>query len=120
MGKVSLRDYKTSAFINLDDVEGGPIRKEIAGLVDGKYDKPDLVFTDGTRLSLNATNRKVLQKTYGTEEDDLIAATVELYAGEFDFQKTKKPGVAVRPITPTEKPSLRGDGDPDDIDEITI
>lgn len=94
---VALSDYKTSVFVSLADVKN-PIRKKIAGLEKGKWDKPNLIFSDGKRLSLNATNRKVLLAEVGDTEDELIGSVVELYHGEFDTQKGKEPGVALRPV----------------------
>ncbi len=105
-----LSDYG-SGFISLADVKAGPIRKRIAGMVDGKYDKPDLIFTDGSRMSLNATNRKTLQQTFGDIEDDLIGNDIELIEGEFEFQKKMSPGVAVRPISPPPAKPNGGGGD---------
>ena len=43
--------YLGSTFLNVADVKvNGPIRVVIASIVEGKFEKPDLVFDDGTRL----------------------------------------------------------------------
>jgi hypothetical protein len=94
---IDLRDYSGSQFIKLADVKDGPIRRTIAGLVDGKYGKPDCIFDDGSRLSLNKTNVKTLRRAYGDFDADQVGKEIELFEGDFlTNDGTTTPGVAVR------------------------
>ena len=56
---MDMSQYSGAAFLKVGDVKvNGPIRVVIADIVLGKYGKPDVSFSDGTKLSLNATNNK--------------------------------------------------------------
>jgi hypothetical protein len=57
---VSLKQYCGSRFITVDDVRDGPMRETIAGVVAGQYDKLNVIFKSGDKLSLNKTNAKKL------------------------------------------------------------
>jgi len=72
--------YLGNAFRRVGDVKvNGPIRVVIANVTKGKFDKPDLTFDDGTRLSLSVTNTRTLALAYGTEGADWICKEIELY-----------------------------------------
>ena len=62
---VDLRRYLGNFFIKLSDVQDGPIEKTIVAVEDGSYDKANLVFDDGARLPLNATNFRALFAAFG-------------------------------------------------------
>src|SRR5262245_27770654 len=65
-GEMDVSKYLGSTFLKVADVKvSGPIRVVIASIVEGKFDKPDLVFDDGTRLTLNVTNTRILARAYG-------------------------------------------------------
>ena len=95
---MDMRPYAGSSFVKFGAVVDGSLRGVIADVEMGKFN-PVLVFEDGSRLSLNATNIKVLTKAYGPESDDWIGCEVELYAGKTQYQGKDQDSVLVRPIT---------------------
>jgi hypothetical protein len=97
---VDVTKYLGSAFLKPRDVAAGPVRVVIADVVEGKYDKLDATFDDGTRLSLNVTNTRILARAYGTSAADWVGKEVELYLGEVEFKDKKQEAVLVKPISP--------------------
>jgi hypothetical protein len=65
-----------------------------------KYDKLNLIFDDGTQLSLNATNTRALARHYGMESDDWVGKEIELTVGSVEFQGGEQETVIARPISP--------------------
>jgi hypothetical protein len=100
--QMDMRKFSGNAFLKIDDVRDGPLQERIAGVVMGKYDKPDIIFESGARLSLNATNNKTLRKAYGADSDDWIGHTVELFLGEIEYQGKMQAAILVRPISKAE------------------
>lgn len=126
MGNIDLREYSGSSFVKLADVADGPVRVTIVGIVPGKYEKPDAIFDDGSRLSLNPINVRILRKAYGDTSDDLIGKEIELFEGEKLINGEPKPMVMVNPISPPTKKTktkkakeTEADGKPwdDDFDD---
>ena len=74
------RKYYGVSFMKLEDLAAGPEKKIVYGSEDGKYDKINLIFTDNTALSLNATNWRTLTKVVGTETEGWPGAVVEVAA----------------------------------------
>src|SRR5262245_27381105 len=76
---MDMSQYSGAAFLKVGDIKvNGPVRVVIADVQIGDYGKPDLSFTDGTRLSVNTTNNKILCQAYGTESDEWIGREIEL------------------------------------------
>jgi hypothetical protein len=110
---MDMSQYNGAAFLKVGDVKvNGPIRVVIADIVLGKYGKPDVSFSDGTKLSLNATNNKILCQAYGAEGDDWIGKEIELSLGEIEYQGKPQQAVLVKPISPPieKKPPKRKPG----------
>jgi hypothetical protein len=95
---MDMKQYAGSQFLKLKDVEAGPIRATIAEVVLGKCGKPDVVFTDGSRLSANATNTRALNRAFGDQSEDWIGGEVVLVSGEIAYQGEMKPSIIVNPI----------------------
>jgi hypothetical protein len=72
----NLRDYSGEYFIKPDDVREKPLRRRIADVRKGSYDKLEAVFDSGEVLSLNATNTRALSRVYGGSSDQLIGKVV--------------------------------------------
>ena len=111
--------YSGAAFLKIGDVKQGPIRVTITDVRIGKYDKPDLTFDDGSRLSANVTNCRALSRAYGTDSDVWVGKEVELYLGEIEYQDKMQETVLVKPVSPplekkSPKPKGRRGGDMDD------
>jgi hypothetical protein len=119
---VSMRQYAGSHFWKVDDVRDGPTRLTIEAVVDGKYNKPDIIFHDGSRLSANVTNVRALIRAYGDDSADWKDKEVDLVLGEVDFEDKKQEAVIVKPFTPPVKPKpkkaeARANGADDDMDD---
>jgi hypothetical protein len=90
-----------SAFLKVADIKANePIRVVISDVKLGEFGKPDLLFTDSTKLSVNATNNKILCQAYGTESDQWIGKEIDLVVGMVDFKNQPTETVLVRPISP--------------------
>src|SRR5690349_13363650 len=98
--KMNMRKFAATEFIRLDDLKDGPREETIAGIVEGKFDKPDVIFESGAKMGLNKTNTLTLCKAYGDEEEAWIGKVVELFAGTIRYQGSDKEAVLVRPISP--------------------
>jgi hypothetical protein len=102
VAKMDMKKFSGNAFLKVDDVRDGPLQERIAGVVMGRFDKPDLIFESGDRLSLNATNNKTLIKAYGADSDDWIGHMVELFLGEIEYQGKPQAAILVRPVSEAE------------------
>jgi hypothetical protein len=97
---MNMRKFAATEFIRLDDLQDGPREETIAGIVEGKFDKPDVIFESGAKMGLNKTNTLTLCKAYGDEEEAWIGKVIELFAGTISYQGSDKEAVLVRPISP--------------------
>jgi hypothetical protein len=94
--------YLGNAFLKVAEVKvNGPIRVVIESIVEGKFDKPDLVFNDGTRLSLNVTNTRILARAYGKDTAFWIDKEIELNVGETKYQGNPQESILITPISPS-------------------
>jgi hypothetical protein len=108
---MDITKYLGSAFLKVADVKvNGPLRMVITSVVEGKFDKPDLVFDDGTQLSLSVTNTRILARAYGTDGADWIGKEIELNVGETEYQGKPQESILVKPISPPVEKKMRGDG----------
>jgi hypothetical protein len=88
-----------SRFIKLAHVAAGPQRKVVASIEEGKFDRPLMTFTDGTKISLNKTNVSALLDLFGSADSKyVIGKLVELYAGSTTYQGEDKPSVLLRGV----------------------
>jgi hypothetical protein len=93
--------YVGGRFLKVDDIKAnGPVRVKIVDVSEGRYDKPDLTFDDGSKLGCNATNGSALARAYGFDSDDWINKEVELVVGEIPYQGKPQAAILVKPITP--------------------
>jgi hypothetical protein len=101
MKAMDVSNYLGHAFLKVDDVKvNGPIRVVIENVDEGRYDKPDATFDDGTRLSLNVRNTRILARAYGKDTDDWIGKEIELGVGEIEYQGKMQETILVKPISP--------------------
>jgi hypothetical protein len=80
------------------DVERGPIRATIVAVEVGQFDKPVVTFSDGTKLSLNATNTRALCRACGSESTAWIGLQVELFLGQIEYQGRLQDSVLIQPV----------------------
>ena len=112
---MDITKYLGSAFLRVGDVKvNGPIRMVIESVTEGKFDRPDLTFDDGTRLSLNVTNTRTLARAYGTDGAGWIGKEIELYLGETEYEGKLQESILVKPISPPiekRRPKPKGESD---------
>jgi hypothetical protein len=93
---MDMSKYASRKFIKPEDLASGPQRKTIDTIEEGNYDKPNVTFHDGSKLSLNGTNVSTLIAAFGsTEHSDWIGEEVELYAGTLKYNGADNPAVLV-------------------------
>jgi hypothetical protein len=98
---MDMRKYLKKVFLKVDDVKAnGPIRMRITDVTEGQYNKPDLTFHDGSQLSLNPTNNRVLLRAYGRDSNYWLGQEVELEVGEIQYQGQRRETILVKPISP--------------------
>jgi hypothetical protein len=103
--------YLGSVFRKVADVKVyGPIRVVIVGIVEGKFDKPDLVFDDRTRITLNVTNMRILARAYGTDTAFWIGKEIELNVGDTEYEGKPQESILITPISPPIDKKARADG----------
>jgi hypothetical protein len=115
---MDMSQYSGGAFLKIGDVKvNGPLRVVIDDIQLGKYGRPDVSFTDGTKLSLNVTNNKALCNAYGTESSGWVGKEIELSLGEVEFQGEPQESILVKPISPpieNKPPKRKPGGDMED------
>jgi hypothetical protein len=104
--KMDMRKYSGETFIRVSDVTDGPLQMQIAGVREGKYEKPDLVFETGEAFSVNSTNNRILMRAYGPNSEDWVGKKIELTLGQVEFQGKPQNSVIVKPISPPEKAEM--------------
>jgi hypothetical protein len=93
---VSLKKYTGDNFVTIDDVRDGPITDTIAGVVQGQFDKLNIVFEGGGRLALNKTNARILRKLFGDDTDLAVGQEIEMYLGQIKYQGADHDAVLIR------------------------
>jgi hypothetical protein len=131
--KMDMSRYAGSKYLKVADLkESGPFKAKIVEVGIGeKFDKPEIVFGDGSTLSLNATNVGRLIRHYGAESSDWIGKEIELSIGEVDYQGQPTEAILLRPLSPpletkaavkpaAERPQKRGSIRDDMDDTIPV
>jgi len=96
---MDMRKYSGASWLKKEDVSDGPLQRRIAAVSIGKFEKPDVLFETGDKLSLNATNNHELMAAYGLDSDDWIGHVIELFLGEGEFQGKSIEMIRVRAIS---------------------
>ena len=99
---MDMRQFKKPRFLKVDDIRSGPRQMRIAGVLQGKYEKPDLVFESGDKLGLSATNIDILAEAYGWDSNMWVGHVVELSAGKGQFSGKEVDMVLLKPISKAE------------------
>lgn len=101
---MNMSEFAGKAFIGVDDLPA-PLVKTICAIEESQYNRPVLVFEDGSRVSLNITNTGRLLKQFGESDHDWVGKRVRLSTGLVKYQGTEKTGVVVRAVTSSEQSS---------------
>jgi hypothetical protein len=104
---MDVRKYCGTVFLKVDDVKDGPIRAKIVEVSLGQYDKLDLEFDDGSKMSVNATNGRTLINAYGADSDGWVDKEVELGPGQVKYNGKMQDSIIIRPISPPLEKSER-------------
>jgi hypothetical protein len=92
--------YLGSLFLKVEDVRNAHREVLITDCSLGQYDKLDLTFDGGDRLSLNTTNVRTLARAYGRDSDEWVGKTIELYIGKTEYRGEEQDSILVRPVSP--------------------
>jgi hypothetical protein len=99
---VDMRKYLGKHFLKVDDLKAsGSILVRITEVSEGRYDKPDLTFNDGTQLSLNTTNCRILAREYGMESEDWLGKELKLGVGKIPYGGELQESIVIKPISPS-------------------
>src|SRR5262245_51621117 len=122
---MDVRKFLGKSFLKPEHVKDGPIELTIVEAVESdRYDKVELVFDDGTCLSLGQINLRTLIRAYGDNTDDWLGRKVEASWAEVDYQNEKQAMVLLKPISPAiDKPAPKVKPKPkgklgDDLDDV--
>jgi hypothetical protein len=109
--------FASKGFIKPEHLAEGPEIVKITAIEEGKYNKPVLIFADGRRLSLNATNTSTLIKEFGTKDGAAwIGREAELYVGPLAYNGAISDAVLVRaPKAPAKPAAPTNELQPDPI-----
>jgi hypothetical protein len=97
---MDMRKYSGSSFYKVDELKDQPpLQLRIADVNIGQYDRPDIIFESGRKLSVNVTNNETLVVAYGYDSDAWIGHVIELFVcdGEYNGKPIKL--IKVRPIS---------------------
>jgi hypothetical protein len=97
---MDVREWIGGTFRKPEDIGASPIVLTIVSVAKGNYDKLDLTFNDGTKLSLNNTNGRAIARAWGYESDDWIDKQVELSVGLTTYKGEQQESILVKPISP--------------------
>jgi hypothetical protein len=81
MKDMNVHEWIGGKFLKPEDIGTTPIVLTIVDVAEGRWDKLDLTFSDGSKLSLNNTNGWTIARAWGYESDDWIDKQVELSVG---------------------------------------
>jgi hypothetical protein len=106
-----------SPFLKVETFEG-PRQEVITDVRVGSYDKPVLYLASGDRLSLNATNVRVLVGAYGRDSRDWSGKVVELRLGKTQYKGVAQDSILVKPISPVLPLEQRRKPEPEPAESI--
>jgi hypothetical protein len=97
---MNVREFIGGTFLKPEDIGATPIVLTIVEVAEGKWDKLDLTFDDGSKLSLNATNGRAIARAWGYESNDWLGKQVELSVGFTTYKGEQQESILSRPLSP--------------------
>ena len=97
------REFIGGTFLKPEDIGPTPIVLTITNVAEGKYDKLDLTFDDGSKLSLNATNGKTIARAWGYETAAWLLKQVELRVGTTTYKGEPQDTILLKPLSPVNR-----------------
>jgi hypothetical protein len=117
--KMDMSKYAGGNFLKVADLKE-PFKAKIIDIeIGAKFDKPNLTFSEGSVLSLNATNCGTLLRAYGSDSDDWLGKEVEVHVGETDYKGEMIPTILLKPLSPSpeSKKSIKKQPKKKDMDD---
>jgi hypothetical protein len=111
------RKYANGSFIGLDDVADGPIETTIVKVLEGRYEKLNLVLATGDKFSLNAGNTRAMIKAFGPNTDEWPGERIRFIAGQTKYQGKLQDSVIVEPLSAGKPEAEREAPPPADDDD---
>jgi hypothetical protein len=100
---MDMREYSGSSFYKVDDLKDQPpVQLRIAIVEIGQYKRPDIIFENGKKLSVNVTNNETLCDSYGYDSESWIGHVIELSVADGKFKGEPIKLIKVRPISKSE------------------
>src|SRR5262249_5914713 len=126
--RMDARRWLNSTFLKVEDVRDGPIEGTIIAVREGeRFDRPVIEIEDGSCLSLNQTNLRVMIRRYTDDPDLWLNNPVGFYLGSVPFEGKPTESVLVEPLSPKvepkPKPKMKSKvklGEPDLDDEVAF
>src|SRR5262249_1588734 len=88
--------YAKVRYIKLNDVNKPLVKVIKAQEESERFDKPVLIFTDGSRLSLNKTNTETMITLFGDDDEDWVAQKIKLVRDHIAYNGVDSPAVSAR------------------------
>ena len=101
---MDMRQFLKPKFLKVEDCRH-PHQRQIVSVELGQFGKPDLVFEDGDKLGLSATNIRILSDAFGSESDRWPGRIIELYVGPGKYEGENVDMVLVK-IAKADEPSI--------------
>jgi hypothetical protein len=98
--EMDMSRYAGSSFLKPEHLADGPRIETITNVEEGGFDRPELVFESGDKLSLNKTNTRILLHAFGPNDVDWLGKSIEMSAGETTFKDQIVPTIVVKPVSP--------------------
>jgi hypothetical protein len=96
---MDVSEWIGGTFLKPEDI-GATIVLTIVDVAKGKWEKLDLTFNDGSKLSLNQTNGRTIARAWGYESDNWIDKQVELSVGLTTYNGEQQESILLKPISP--------------------
>lgn len=98
--QMDMRKYSGSSFYKVDELKDRPpLQLRIADVNIGQYDRPDITFESGRKLSVNVTNNETLVVAYGYDSDSWIGHVIELFVSDGEYNGKPIKLIKVQPIS---------------------
>jgi hypothetical protein len=88
------------------DLGDETVELTIVDVEEGSWNKLDLTFDDGSKLSVNSTNGQMLARHYGINSEQWIDKVVALKAGTVPFDGKDTPTILLKPVSPALPPEV--------------
>jgi hypothetical protein len=97
--KMDMSKYAGGNFLKVADLEAqGSFKARIVAVEAGKFDKANLILSEGSVLSLSVTNVNTLIRAFGADSRDWLDQEIMCELGETEFEGKPVKMIVVRPL----------------------